>query len=164
MNDHQTSADAVVIERTFDAPVTTVWDMWTRPEHFRAWYGPMGATVPIAEMDVRVGGSRRIAMEMQTPNGPMTMWFVGEYTEVRPTARLVYTESIADEAGRVLSPTEAGLPADHPEVTEVVVEFVDLGDRTSIVMTHRGVPADSGGATGWTMAFDKLVTHLARLG
>lgn len=163
MNDHQTSADAIVIERTFDAPVATIWDMWTRPMHFRAWCGPMGAAVPIAEMDVRVGGARRIAMEVQTPNGPMTMWFVGEYRQVDPTDRLVYTESLADEAGRVLSPVEAGLPEGHPEVTEVVVEFVDLGGTTHVVMTHRGVPADSGGATGWTMAFDKLATYLAGL-
>ena len=163
MNDNRISTDAIVIERTFDAPVITVWAMWTQPEHFRSWYGPMGAAVPTAEMDVRVGGARRIAMKMQTPNGPMTMWFVGEYTEVEPTDRLVYTESMADENGRVLSPVEAGLPEGHPDVTEVVVEFVDLGERTGIVMTHRGVPSDSGGATGWAMAFDKLSTYLAGL-
>lgn len=168
MTDHRNSddavTDAVVIERTFDAPVATVWDMWTEPEHFRAWYGPQGATVPVAEMDVRVGGSRRISMEMQTPNGPMTMWFVGEYLVVDPTDRLTYTESIADETGRVLSPAEMGLPDGHPEVTEVTVELEDVLGRTKMVMTHRGVPADSGGAMGWHMALDKLAAHVADLG
>lgn len=163
MSDEQNSDDAVVIERTFDTPVATIWDMWTRPEHFRAWYGPTGATVPVAEMDVRVGGARRISMEMQTPNGPMTMWFVGEYRVVDPTDRLVYTESMADETGRVLSPAETGMPDGHPEVTEVIVELADLDGRTRMVMTHRGVPADSGGAMGWNMALDKLAAHLADL-
>lgn len=35
----------VVIERTFDAPPELVWQMWTDPEHFKAWYGPMGASI-----------------------------------------------------------------------------------------------------------------------
>jgi uncharacterized protein YndB with AHSA1/START domain len=30
--------DAVVIERSFDAPVDLIWRMWTDPEHFKAWY------------------------------------------------------------------------------------------------------------------------------
>ena len=56
--------------------------MWTEPEHFRSWYGPDGATIPVAKMDVRVGGTRLVCMEMQTPNGAMQMWFTGEYREV----------------------------------------------------------------------------------
>ena len=46
----------VRIERTFDAPIDLIWAMWTEPDHFANWYGPMGATIPKAEMDVRVGG------------------------------------------------------------------------------------------------------------
>ena len=67
----------VRIERTFDAPIDLIWAMWTEPEHFANWYGPMGAKIPTAEMDVRGGGRRRIAMEMDTPNGSMLMFFVG---------------------------------------------------------------------------------------
>jgi hypothetical protein len=33
-----------------------------------------------------------------------------------------------------------------------------------MVMTHVGVPADSGGAGGWSMAFDKLDAYLAQVG
>ena len=161
MTDSSTTDDAVVIERTFDAPVSTIWQMWTDPEHFRAWYGPMGATIPTADMEVRVGGHRRVAMQMQTPNGAMTMWFTGEYLEVDPTTRLVYTESMVDETDRVLSPAEMGMPDGHAVTTEVVVELEDLGDRTRMVMTHRGVPADSPGAMGWNMALDKLEAYVA---
>ena len=52
--------NAVVIERTLNAPVALVWKLWTEPEHFQAWYGPTGATIPVAKMDVRVGGSRLV--------------------------------------------------------------------------------------------------------
>ncbi|MFW2333139.1 SRPBCC family protein [Ilumatobacter sp.] len=159
-NDSATN-DAVVIERTLDAPVGRVWEMWTEPSHFRAWYGPMGASIPKADMDVRVGGRRLVAMEMQTPNGPMQMWFTGEYVTVDPTSLLVYTESMSDETGRVVPPAEMGMPEGHPEVTEIVVALEPAGDGTKMVLTHRGVPADSPGAMGWNMALDKLTTYLA---
>lgn len=155
--------NAVVIERTVDAPIALLWELWTRPEHFRAWYGPAGATLPVADMDVNVGGRRHVCMEMQTPNGPMQMWFVGEYREVNPTTRLVYTESMSNEAGDVVSPADMGMPGDHPATTEVTVELEDLGEQTRMVMTHAGIPADSPGAMGWNMAIDKLVARAADL-
>ena len=72
MTDGMVSQDAVVIERSFDAPIDLIWQMWTEPEHFSAWYGPEGASIPVAEMDVRVGGTRLVCMEVRTPGGPMT--------------------------------------------------------------------------------------------
>ncbi len=150
MSNANGSPDAVVIERSFDAPVEWVWRMWTDPDHFRAWYGPTGATIPVAELDMRVGGARRVCMEVGTPDGPMRMWFTGEHREVVENERLVYTESVSDEHGDGASPA-----------TEVVVELTDVGGRTRMVMTHVGVAADSPGAAGWAMAFDKLAAHIA---
>ena len=100
-------------------------------------------------------------MQMQTPNGPMQMWFTGAYREVVDHRRLVYTESMSDEHGNILAPTQMGMPEDHPTTTEITVELDDLGDRTKMVMTHAGIPADSPGAMGWNMALDKLTTYLA---
>jgi uncharacterized protein YndB with AHSA1/START domain len=157
MTDSDASADAVVIERSFDAPVELIWRMWTEPEHFAAWYGPDGASIPVATMDVRVGGSRRVCMEVHTPNGPMQMWFTGEYREVVEHECLVYTESMSDEHGNAVS---MGVADDHPAVTEVRVELEDVGGRTRMVMTHSGVPTDSPGAAGWTMALDKLAARV----
>jgi uncharacterized protein YndB with AHSA1/START domain len=154
------SADAVVIERIVDAPLPLVWQMWTDPEHFKAWYGPGGATIPVAKMDVRVGGTRQVCMEVQTPNGPMRMWFTGEYREVIENERLIYTESISDENGNVSSPSDMGMPAGHPTTTEVRVELKDIGGRTKMVMTHLGIPQDSPGAAGWAMALDKLAAYI----
>ena len=62
MSDARVSENAIVIERTFDAPVNLVWQLWTDPEHFKQWYGPTGFTIPVAEMDLQVGGKRLICM------------------------------------------------------------------------------------------------------
>ena len=166
MNDSETTdrSDAgrhLVLERTFDAPIQLVWAMWTDPHHFRAWYGPAGATIPVASMDVRVGGRRLVAMEMQTPDGPVRMWFAGEYVAVEAPHRLVYTEAMADEQGNALTPDRSGMPADQLAETTVTVELTEVADGTRLVLTHVGVPADSPGATGWTMALDELTLRLA---
>jgi uncharacterized protein YndB with AHSA1/START domain len=77
------------------------------------------------------------------------MWFSGEYREVVEKRLLVYTEAMSDEHGNETS-----------DATEVRVELEDLGARTRMVMTHVGIPADSPGATGWTMAFAKLAAYI----
>ena len=163
MTDNTGSTDAVMIERSFDAPVDLILQMWTDPDHFAAWYGPDGATIPVAKMDVRVGGTRLVAMEMQTPGGPMRMWFTGEYREVVENERLVYTESMSDENGNVVSPADMGMAAGHPATTEVRVELDDVGGRTKMVMTHVGVPPDSAGGAGWVMALDKLARRIRQM-
>lgn len=157
MNDHP----SVTIERTLEAPQQLVWDMWTKPEHFASWYGPQGASIPVANMDVQVGGTRHVCMTMQTPNGEMQMWFVGEFRVIEAPNRLVYTESMSDADGNVIDPAAMGMPDDHPTVTEITVELEDLDGRTRMVMTHAGIPSDSPGAMGWNMAFDKLEARLA---
>ena len=156
-----TATQSVTLERTLDAPIDLVWQMWTDAEHFAAWYGPAGATVPVIEMDVTVGGARHFCIEMQTPDGQSRMWFVGEYRIIDEPNRLVYTESMSDPDGNRISPEAMGMPGGHPEVTEVTVELTDVDGRTRMVMTHAGIPADSPGAMGWNMALDKLEAHLA---
>jgi uncharacterized protein YndB with AHSA1/START domain len=163
MTEDNESQDAVVIERSFDVPPDLIWQMWTDPQHFKEWYGPDGARIPVVTMDVRVGGIRLVGMEMETPGGLMQMWFVGEFREVVENERLVYTESMSDEKGNVLSPSEMGMPQGHPTTTEITVELESDGGRTKMVMTHAGIPKESPGATGWTMAFDKLAAHVEEL-
>ncbi len=153
----------VQIERTFEAPLDLIWAMWTEAEHFANWYGPMGASIPKAEMDVTVGGKRHIGMAMDTPNGPMEMFFIGEYKEIDPKTRLVYTESMGDADGNAMTAEQMGMPAGSPMETSVVVELTDLGTSTKMVMTHVGVPADSPGGQGWNMAIDKMEARIAEL-
>jgi len=152
---------SVVIERTLAAPIETVWSMWATAEGFASWYGPEGATIPTCTHDLTVGGRRHLCMEMQTPNGAMQMWFVGEFLEIDEPNRLVYTEAMSNEAGDALSPAEMGMPEGTPTSTTVTVELTTVDAGTHMVMTHAGVPADSPGAQGWQMAIGKLEARLA---
>ena len=156
-----TECEWVRIERQFDAPIETVWRMWTDPGLFASWYGPNGASVEVRDMDAVVGGTRHFSMSMQMPDRTMTMWFVGEYLTVEQPMRLVYTESMSNEQGDVLSPQSMGMPDGHPETTEIIVELNDSDGSTQMTMTHVGVPAGSGGAGGWQQAVEKLAASLA---
>lgn len=154
-------AQWVRIERTFDAPLETVWQLWTDPAWFQKWYGPNGMQIPETEMNLVVGGKRKICME--SAERGMRMWFIGEFTEIEPPVRLVYTESMCDEAENILTPESMGMPAGHPEVTQVIVELAQQDGKTHMRMTHVGVPADSGGAGGWAQAFDSLERQLSSI-
>jgi uncharacterized protein YndB with AHSA1/START domain len=136
--------DVVRLTRTFDTPRAVLWRMWTEPAEFAAWYGPDNATVEVNEMDVRPGGHRRVAMEVDTPDGPRRMSFAGQFREVDEPRRLVYTET-----------TEG-----HPE-TQVELELHEEGGRTTLILTHHGIPAGSPGAAGWSMALDHLADRVA---
>jgi uncharacterized protein YndB with AHSA1/START domain len=150
MSNTPAPGEAIVIERVFDAPVELVWQLWTQPEHFKQWYGPNGLSVPVAEMDVRVGGKHLICMEMQTPDGSRRMWSTGEYQEVIPNQRLVYTDSMADEQGNAVSPA-----------TSVTVVLENLNGRTKMVMTHAGLPTGGESASsGWEQAFSKMAGYI----
>ncbi len=146
----------VKITREFDAPIEVIWNMWADPEMFKRWYGPRGMTVPVAEMDVVVGGTRKVSMQMSSPERTMTMWFTGVYKEVNRPNRLVYTESMCDENGTLISPQSMGMPEGHPDITEVIVELSEADGRTTMTMVHVGVPEGSPGGGGWNQAFDKL--------
>lgn len=146
----------VTIERIFNAPVETVWKMWTDPALFQKWYGPMGMSVPVAQMDVTVGGTRKICMEMVSSEKTMQMWFIGEYKEITVPKRLVYTEAMCDAQGNILSPQSRGMPEGSPGVTEVIVELSEREGKTHMRMIHIGVPAGSGGEGGWQQAIDKM--------
>jgi uncharacterized protein YndB with AHSA1/START domain len=160
-NDTSSPPDAVMIERSFDAPVELIWQMWTVPKHFQAWYGPPGATIPVANIDLRVGGTRLICMQVQSPAGPMRMWFTGEHRDIVENKRLVYTEATCDENGNISSPTDMGMPEGHPATTEVRIDLESRQSRTKMVLTHVGIAAGSPGAAGWTMALDKLAAYVA---
>ena len=150
----------VRIEREFAAPISSVWNMWTDPAQFSRWYGPNGFSIPSAEMDVAVGGNRKVCMEMAGPERTMTMWFTGTHIEVDAPNRLVYTESMCDADGNILSPADMGMPPGTPEITEVSVELSEVDGKTQMTLTHKGVPAGSPGEGGWKQAFDKLAALL----
>ena len=82
--------DAVVIERTFHAPIELVWQMWTDPEHFAGWYGPKGFSVPVANMDVRVGGKYKWQWKNQEDG--KQFGFYGTFTDVNAPSHIAHEE------------------------------------------------------------------------
>jgi len=76
------------LERRLQGPRPLVFDACTRPELLAKWWGPKDFTSPSLELDLRVGGSYRIAM--QPPEGDL-FYLTGEYVEVDPPGRLAYT-------------------------------------------------------------------------
>jgi uncharacterized protein YndB with AHSA1/START domain len=98
--------------RVFAAPRERIWQEWTEPERFSDWFGGPDAEIPIGgvTMDVRVGGRWSLTMHF----GPRRIHWHGEYREVVPPERLVFT--ITDRP-------EQEDPDEH-----VIVALADLGD------------------------------------
>jgi uncharacterized protein YndB with AHSA1/START domain len=95
---------------------------------------------------------------MAAPDGSRKMWSTGEYGEVIPNQRLVYTDSMADENGNVVTPPpEMGA---YPTTTEVTVRLEEIDGRTKMVVTHAGIPASDGASGGWEQAFDKMAEQI----
>ena len=94
MNDHRlqvtTPGDReIAMTRTFDAPRRMVWDAYTKPELIRRWLlGPEGWTMPVCEVDLRVGGTYRFVWR----KGDQEMGMGGVYREIVAPERLVNTE------------------------------------------------------------------------
>lgn len=156
---------ALVIERTFDAPLELVWRAWTEPEHMKRWWGPRGFTCPTAEIDFRVGGRAFAAMQSPDFNEGRPIWSTGTYREIVPMERIVVTDSFADEKGGVVPATHYGMTGDFPLEMLITVTFEDLGGKTRMTLRHEGIPAGpdrEGAHEGWSQSFDKLAEYLAR--
>lgn len=81
------------LTRLFDAPRALVFEVMTKPEHIKQWWGDLGEgySVPVCEVDLRPGGKWRFVN--RHPAGDAE--FYGEYREITPPERLVYTEVFA---------------------------------------------------------------------
>ncbi|HEU4962129.1 MAG TPA: SRPBCC family protein [Sphingomonas sp.] len=87
----------LVVTRTFDAPPSTVFRAWSRPELFRRWWVPKsasGVSLVSCDMDVRTGGTYRLEF---SAGGSDTMAFYGKYLEVVPNERIVWTNDEGEE-------------------------------------------------------------------
>lgn len=80
----------IVIVREFDAPRDLVFLCYTKPELLKRWYGLPDWTMPVCEIDLRVGGRWRFVT--RAPNG-WEMGSGGVYREVVAPERLVSTET-----------------------------------------------------------------------
>jgi uncharacterized protein YndB with AHSA1/START domain len=86
------------LTRLFDAPRALVFEAMTKPEHIRRWWGILDErySVPVCEVDLRVGGAWRFTSRGPGARGEMgEVTFYGEYLEIDAPDRVVYTEIYA---------------------------------------------------------------------
>jgi uncharacterized protein YndB with AHSA1/START domain len=118
----------LIIKRMLNATPERAFQAWTSPEHIQNWMRPEpGMTVPLARMDLRVGGKFRI--QMKTPDGEY-FTAVGEFQEVTAPTRLIYTWDWEKDG----SGAEFGEAEGHTSL--VTVEFIKRGAQTELVLTH----------------------------
>jgi uncharacterized protein YndB with AHSA1/START domain len=83
------------VTRDFDARRRLVFDAFTKPEHVRRWLlGPPGWTMPLCEIDLRVGGAYRYVWRSEQDGSQMALG--GVFREITPVERLVATEKFDD--------------------------------------------------------------------
>jgi uncharacterized protein YndB with AHSA1/START domain len=142
----------IAMTRTFDAPRRLVFDAFTRPELIKRWLGVRaGWTMPVCEVDLRVGGKYRYVWRGPKGND---MGMGGVFREIVAPERIVATEKFDESwyAGEAVDTTV----------------FVEKGGRTTVTMAVRyeskeardGVLATPM-ATGVAESYDKLAEYLA---
>lgn len=155
-----TTAPPLTITRTFAAPREEVWKAWTEPERLQRWWGPKGFTAPTCKIDLRVGGSYLNCM--RSPEGE-NFWSTGTYREIVAPARLVCTDSFADENGNIVPASHYHMSSDFPRELQVVVTL-EVGHGTTVMtLRHFGLPPGESKemcAAGWNQSFDKLAASL----
>jgi len=132
-----------------------VFKAWSSAEHVKRWFCPETFTVPVAEVEMRVGGAFNVCM--RSPTGEVH-WTRGSFVEVTPNTRLVIDTHVADRAGKTL----------FRAYTEV--DFADAlgGTRLDVVQTYTIIdPATAwmirGAPEGWRSTLEKLEKEVVRM-
>jgi uncharacterized protein YndB with AHSA1/START domain len=147
--------EAVVLKlsRRFNAPRKRVFEAWTNPDVLNEWWAAMPSMRPSgAELDLRPGGRYRLSMFDTENNVEHTVG--GEYREVNPPERLAFTWRWESNAEQMAGSDD----------TLVVVEFVEDGDATEVVLTHCGFANEEIRGMhehGWNGTFDSLEQYLS---
>jgi uncharacterized protein YndB with AHSA1/START domain len=155
--------DRLVITREFNAPVDEVWRAWTEPEEYKKWWGPKSFTCPFCQIDLRVGG--KYLSSMKAPDGS-EFWTTGEYREIDPLRRIVYTDSFADKDGNIVPSSHYGMSSEIPQVMDVIIDLEEKNGSTKMTLTHIGIPEgkmQNDTKSGWNESFDKLEASLKNI-
>jgi uncharacterized protein YndB with AHSA1/START domain len=145
----------IAMTRVFNFPRRLVFDALTKPELVKQWLlGPPGWTMPVCEVDLRVGGAYRF--QWVGPDGTK-MGTRGVFREIVPPERFVATERFDDP----WYPGEA-------LVTNVLAE---QGGKTTLTLTVLYESREARDAVlktpmdqGVAMSYDRLADLLASLG
>jgi uncharacterized protein YndB with AHSA1/START domain len=147
----------LVLTRDIDVPREKLYRCWTEPELLKQWFAPLPYTTPVAEVDLRPGGTTRIVM--RAPDGT-DMPMPGVYLEIVSNERLVFTNAY----------TKAWEPSDKPFMT-VILTFQDQGGGktkyTALVrhwsVADRETHEKMGFHRGWGQCTDQLAALAARI-
>jgi len=151
------AVDRLRITRTLRASRQRVFRAWTEPELMRRWFVEGDANMTRCEIDLREGGKYRL--DGHVGGKRWSIW--GEYLEVRPPERLVYTWTWKHDPGIAKGPDS------QEGDTTVTVEFHDRGSETELVLTHErfaGAAARDEHTRGWNSCVNRLERVLAEGG
>jgi uncharacterized protein YndB with AHSA1/START domain len=141
------------LTRLFGAPRQLVFDAMTKPEHVREWWGRLGDgySVPVCEIDFRVGGAWRFVN--RHPHGEAA--FHGEYLDIAPPGRVVFTE-IFEEFPDAVSVVTAELTEENGKTRLIAtVRYPSMQVRDLVIA--------SGMSKGAGISYDRLEDLLAAL-
>jgi uncharacterized protein YndB with AHSA1/START domain len=146
----------ITMTRVFNAPRTLVWDAHTKPELIKRWLlGPDGWSMPVCEMDLRVGGKYRWVWKKDSDGTEMGT--SGVFKEIVAPQRLVSTERFDD-------------PWYQGEALNTHV-FIERDGKTTLTLTMmyeskeaRDGVLKSGMESGVAVSYDRLDEILAEGG
>jgi|SRR5262249_52758810 len=139
--------NGLLIVRTFNAPPSLVFALWSSAEHMKRWMGPKDFICPEATIDFRVGGRYR-AMIKSAQHGENS--FSGVYREIVPDKRLVFTFIWENEG-----------PSAALEML-VTITFEERDGKTVQTFHQapfRNVERRDSHVGGWSQAFDKQAAY-----
>jgi uncharacterized protein YndB with AHSA1/START domain len=163
-----TRKEVFVINRSFDAPIALMYELWTDPKHFAQWLPPTGFTMKFLKADIRPGGEATYSMT--AVNGGMTMFGRVTYLKFEKPHTIQYTQQFTDEKGKVTrhpgAPTwpetmltTVRLTEETPARTRVTVTWEVHGEATKEEV-NAFVKERAGMTQGWTGSFEKLEAYL----
>ena len=156
--------ERMVITRVFDAPRALVWEAWTNPKYVMQWWGPKGFTAPVCKIDFRVGG--KFLCCMRSPDG-QEGWNGGEYHEIVPHEKIVYSLYFADSNGNKVDPAQYGMEHEAIDGARDMVIFEDFGNgQTKLTMIGNETMEEaknSGQLDGWNEIFEKVAAVIAEI-
>src|ERR1700751_1224933 len=152
------------ITRGFDPSRALVWKARTDPKYVMQFWGPNCFTVPFCKIDFRVGG--KFLCCMKSPDG-QEGWNGGEYHEIVPHEKIVYSLYFADSQGNRVEPAEYGIEHEAIDDARDVVLFEDFGNgQTKPTMIGNETMEDaknSGQLEGWNQILEKVAAVIAGL-
>ena len=139
----------IVLTRVFDAPRSMVFDALTQPELLKRWFGPRGWTLPVCEVDLRVGGRWRFML--RGPDG-REMGMSGVWRELDRPDRIVHIEMFDDYPGESLVTTVL-TERDGKTTMTVSAEYESQAVRDAVIK--------SGMEHGAAESYDRMAEMLA---